>query len=206
MVSKKIIILGATGLIGSNFVRFFKNQGHEVLALSRLEFSDSVKGLDTFIAYDLIINCIGSSNVGFSYLNSSNDFESNVGVLRKVLELLREHKLNHIKFINLSSAAVYGNPKRFHVMETDSTQPLSPYGFHKSMAELLLQEYSQCFGLETLSSDIRVPKPPASNTSFIIDLSPNIGVLVKHRSPTKRMANGLTSFRSELTELATPGY
>jgi dTDP-glucose 4,6-dehydratase/UDP-glucose 4-epimerase len=100
---------------------------------------------------DVVINCIGSANVGFSYTNTSDDFESNVGVVRSILEILREQKLNHVKFINLSSASVYGNPKQLPVKESDPIQPLSPYGFHKTMAELLLREYSQSFGLKTLS-------------------------------------------------------
>jgi dTDP-glucose 4,6-dehydratase/UDP-glucose 4-epimerase len=100
---------------------------------------------------DVVINCIGSANVGFSYMNTSDDFESNVGVVRAILEILREQSLNHVKFINLSSASVYGNPKQLPVKESDPIQPLSPYGFHKTMAELLLTEYSQCFGLKTVS-------------------------------------------------------
>ena len=100
---------------------------------------------------DVVINCIGSANVGFSYKNTSEDFESNVGVVRAILEILREQNLNYIKFINLSSASVYGNPKQLPVQESDPIQPLSPYGFHKTMAELLLTEYSHCFDLKTLS-------------------------------------------------------
>ncbi len=94
---------------------------------------------------------MGSANVSFSYSNTSDDFESNFNVVRKVLEILRVYNLNHIKFINLSSAAVYGNPKILPVHELDPKQPLSPYGFHKFLTEVLLSEYSQCFGLKTLS-------------------------------------------------------
>lgn len=151
MISQKILILGNSGFIGSNFLELFENQGHEIYTLSRLEFSESNKLLKTFETTDVIINCIGSANIGFSYSNTAEDFESNVGVVRKTLEILRENNLNNVKFINLSSAAVYGNPTKLPVKETDSTQPVSPYGYHKLMAELLLKEYSQCFGLKTLS-------------------------------------------------------
>ncbi len=147
----KKVILGSTGFLGTNLLELFKSQGEEVCALSRLEFTNPNKVLDTIETSCVIINCIGSANVGISYSNTADDFESNVGVVRGVLEILRKHKLNHVKFINLSSAAVYGNPTRLPVKETDLIQPLSPYGFHKSMAEVLLKEYSQCFGLKTLS-------------------------------------------------------
>ena len=147
----RLLILGNTGFIGSNLLKFYQGQGHEISALNRLEFSDPNKLLKTIETSDIIINCIGSANVGFSYSNTEEDFESNVGVVRTILEILRENRLNHVKFINLSSAAVYGNPTTLPVKETDSTQPLSPYGYHKFMAEWLLKEYSQCFGLKTLS-------------------------------------------------------
>jgi UDP-glucose 4-epimerase len=147
----KILILGSSGFIGLNLLNLFKIQGHEVSALNRLEFTDVKKVLNTFQASDVIINCIGAANVGFSYSNVTGDFKSNVSVVRKALGKLREKNLNHVKFINLSSAAVYGNPKQLPVKESHPTHPLSPYGFHKTMAELLLKEYSQCFGLKTLS-------------------------------------------------------
>ncbi len=147
----KIIILGSKGFIGSNLVNLFQQQGHEIKTLTREEFMDNESFNMSLRNSDVVINCIGSANVGFSYTNTSEDYESNVGVVRTILEILREQNLNHVKFINLSSASVYGNPKQLPIKESDPIQPLSPYGFHKSIAELLLKEYSQCFGLKTLS-------------------------------------------------------
>jgi UDP-glucose 4-epimerase len=147
----KVLILGSRGFIGSNLVKLFHQQGHEIKSFTREEFMDNGNLRMSLENSDVVINCIGSANVGFSYTNTSEDFESNVGVVRTVLETLSEQNLNHVKFINLSSASVYGNPKQLPVTESDPIQPLSPYGFHKSMAELLLKEYSQCFGLKTLS-------------------------------------------------------
>jgi dTDP-glucose 4,6-dehydratase/UDP-glucose 4-epimerase len=147
----RILILGGTGFLGSNLVRLFQIRGLEIITLNRLDFSDTNKVLGSVEASNVIINCIGSANVGLSYSNTSNDFASNVGVVRMVLEILREHNIKHVKFINLSSAAVYGNPTRLPVRETDITQPLSPYGYHKLLAEILMKEYSRCFGLNTLS-------------------------------------------------------
>lgn len=146
-----ILITGSSGFIGSNLANLFRGQGHMVSNLNRLQLSNNECVIELFKTSEIIINCIGSANVGFSYSNTGEDFESNVVVVRGILELLREYKLNHIKFINLSSAAVYGNPIKLPIRDTDSTQPLSPYGFHKLMAELLLKEYSQCFGLKTIS-------------------------------------------------------
>jgi dTDP-glucose 4,6-dehydratase/UDP-glucose 4-epimerase len=72
-------------------------------------------------------------------------------VVKRILEVMRTYDLNKIKFINLSSAAVYGNPLELPTHENAPTLPLSPYGYHKLISELLMKEYSQCFGLRTLS-------------------------------------------------------
>lgn len=147
----KIIILGSTGFIGSSLVKLFQLQGLEVLTLDKMYFSVCQIENGLFQPDDVIVNCIGSANVGLSYSNTSADFDSNVDVVRRVLDLLHEHDLKHIKFINLSSAAVYGNPLRLPVHESDSTLPLSPYGYHKLMSEILVKEYSNCFDLKTVS-------------------------------------------------------
>jgi UDP-glucose 4-epimerase len=147
----QIIILGSRGFIGSNLVYLLQLQGHEIKTFNREEIIN-IGNVNRYLENsDVLINCIGSANVGFSYTNTSEDFESNVGVVRAILEILREQNLKHVKFINLSSASVYGNPKQLPIKESDLIQPLSPYGFHKTMAELLLTEYSKCFGLKTLS-------------------------------------------------------
>ncbi len=147
----RIVILGSKGFMGSSLASLFEQIGHTIKTLTREEFNNNKNLIKSIENSDTVINCIGSANVGFSYTNTSEDFESNVGVVRAILEILREQNLNHVKFINLSSASVYGNPKQLPVKESEPIQPLSPYGFHKSIGELILKEYSQCFGLKTLS-------------------------------------------------------
>ncbi len=147
----KIIILGGQGFIGSNLVNFFRYRGHEIQTLMKADLLDINKLINTFERSEVVINCIGSATVGYSYTNTEKAFESNVIIVCKVLELLRQNSFQHVKFINLSSAAVYGNPENLPVKESDETKPLSPYGYHKLMSELLLKEYHHCFGLKTLS-------------------------------------------------------
>jgi UDP-glucose 4-epimerase len=147
----RILILGNIGFIGSNLTNLFKLEGFKVKTLNREEFIDKEKLTNSIENSDVVINCIGSANVAFSYSDTEQDFESNVGSVRQVLEILRQRNLNYVRFINLSSAAVYGNPNKLPIKEIDQAQPISPYGFHKHMAELLLKEYSQCFGLKMLS-------------------------------------------------------
>ena len=144
-------ILGCQGFIGSTLVKFFQFQGYEIQTPSKADLLDINKLINAFENSEVVINCIGSATVGYSYTNTEEAFASNVIVVGKVLEILRQNSFQHVKYINLSSAAVYGNPNLLTISENAETNPLSPYGYHKLMSELLLKEYHHCFGLKTLS-------------------------------------------------------
>jgi UDP-glucose 4-epimerase len=49
-----------------------------------------------------------------------------------------------------SSAAVYGDPEMLPTNEDAELRPISPYGFHKLICEVLAREYNQCFGLKVV--------------------------------------------------------
>jgi UDP-glucose 4-epimerase len=48
-----------------------------------------------------------------------------------------------------SSAAVYGAPAGLPVFETQSLNPVSPYGIHKVLAESMVADYSRLFGISS---------------------------------------------------------
>jgi nucleoside-diphosphate-sugar epimerase len=155
----KILILGSEGFIGSHCVSHFLESNHNIFGVdlfeqpsipytyrkvSRLSFE-----IETIISendFDLIINASGSGNVGLSMNHPLIDFESNCLDLIKVLDAIRKFKPK-AKFIHLSSAAVYGNPKELPIKETDELKPLSAYGWHKLISENLCKEYVQLYGL-----------------------------------------------------------
>jgi nucleoside-diphosphate-sugar epimerase len=57
-------------------------------------------------------------------------------------------------FVILSSAAVYGNPIELPIKEETPCQPISPYGYHKYICEILCKEYESIFKIK--SSVLRV--------------------------------------------------
>jgi UDP-glucose 4-epimerase len=50
-----------------------------------------------------------------------------------------------------STAAVYGEPERIPVQETDPPRPTSPYGASKLAVDVTLQEYARLYGLAGMS-------------------------------------------------------
>jgi UDP-glucose 4-epimerase len=157
----KILIIGSKGFIGSHCVDYFQSKGCEIYQVdvngsSEANYYKTEPYNSDFTLpfkehqFDVCINASGSAHVGFSFENPSKDFELNVVNLQKILVTIRDYNPN-CKFINFSSAAVYGNPSVLPIKETHDCNPLSPYGFHKLQSELLLTEYHNFFGLNTCS-------------------------------------------------------
>ncbi|WP_298262432.1 NAD(P)-dependent oxidoreductase [uncultured Lutibacter sp.] len=157
----KILIIGSKGFIGSHCVDYFKSKNNDVWQADINKSNDknyyqiTSHNSDFSIIFkenkfDYCINASGSANVGFSFKNPSKDFELNVVNVQKILVAIRDFN-NSCKFINFSSAAVYGNPQVLPITEDSPCKPFSPYGFHKLQSELLLKEYYKFFGLNTCS-------------------------------------------------------
>lgn len=157
----KILIIGSKGFIGSHCADYFKSKGFEVWQADVNEsLVDNFYKIDRQHSdysilfkehqFDVCINASGSAHVGFSFENPSKDFELNVVNVQKILVAIRDYN-PECKFINFSSAAVYGNPQFLPITENSICKPLSPYGFHKLQSELLLTEYHKFFGLNTCS-------------------------------------------------------
>lgn len=161
---KRILITGATGFIGRALAESFLDGGKSsVFAVAspggalpsgladsvglRLPHPDLRRCLAEWHP-DLVFHCAGSALPTRSLSDPAGDFVSAVPVMQELLEGLRlEAPGAHL--VMLSSAAVYGQPERLPVSELDPIRPLSPYGYHKWMAELLCQEYSAIYGLRT---------------------------------------------------------
>ena len=155
----KVLIIGSKGFIGSHCVDYF-SQNHEVWGCDvvldyntpRYIFIDSVDSdfLEIFQnhKFDVCINCSGAANVPFSLDKPFNDFKLNALNVFKLLEAIRMHA-PECKFITMSSAAVYGNPESLPIVEGQKRMPVSPYGFHKVMAEMICEEYSKFWNTKT---------------------------------------------------------
>lgn len=99
---------------------------------------------------DICVNCCGAANVGASFTYPNEDFRLNAALVHDVLEAIRQFSPT-TRFLNLSSAAIYGNPARIPVAETSIAAPISPYGWHKQISESICLEYARCFNIGTLS-------------------------------------------------------
>lgn len=157
----KVVITGANGFIGSKMFERLENDGYEVEGWDRLTVNDgrniryidmsdtgSVnEALESFRP-DIVIHCAGSADVGKSIRNPESDYIGNVTLTHHLLFGLHEAKLDHVRFVFLSSAAVYGNPAALPITEDMQLNPLSPYALHKVMCEDICQYFAHNYDMD----------------------------------------------------------
>jgi dTDP-glucose 4,6-dehydratase/UDP-glucose 4-epimerase len=181
---QRLIVLGSEGFIGQYVAREFDSAGgqYEVhtadivassLSLPHSIIGDEKKAFERILAsdsFDLFINCTGAASVADSNQNPLRDYELNVANVARMLNAVRVTQGTACRFLNLSSAAVYGNPSLLPIGEETDTKPISPYGFHKLQAERLLQAYAELFGLRTGSVRIFSAYGPELRKQLFWDL------------------------------------
>jgi UDP-glucose 4-epimerase len=175
-----VLIIGSKGFVGSHCHRYFSGLGYNVFGCD-IQFSDESNyfqfhGIEKdygFIfkenKFDVCINAAGAANVSDSFANPEKDFALNVSLVFSLLNAIKNYNPD-CKLVNLSSAAVYGNPAELPIKETVHLRPLSPYGYHKMLSEKLLLEYHQLFGLKTCSLRVFSAYGPGLRKQLFWDL------------------------------------
>ncbi len=151
---KTVLVTGASGQIGS-YVLELLSRKYEVIGVDlkpypfNEEFKDLVKIGDLrsyeFVKnivkdVDAIIHLAAQVSVEKSWINPVYDAENNIISTVNLLKAGAEYGIK--KFIYISSAAVYGNPKYVPIDEEHPTNPISPYGVSKLAGEYYCKVFS----------------------------------------------------------------
>jgi UDP-glucose 4-epimerase len=160
----RILITGISGFIGGSLGRYAVSAGHTVLGTGRSRSAspnwtgpyvrtdvsaESLGGIIRDFVPDALLHAAGTASVSSSLADPLGDFRGAALVLANTLEAVRLSDGKALVVIP-SSAAVYGDPASLPVSESAPVQPISPYGFHKAVCELLAREYAESFGLNIM--------------------------------------------------------
>lgn len=162
-MDRPFVVTGAYGFIGRHVAQLLAARGHAVIGLGHGVWTQSEWQdwgltewhtvditLDTLVTYagrpQAIIHCAGSGSVVFSTTHPHQDYQRTVDTIAAVLEFVRLHAPD-AAVVYPSSAAVYGRATQMPISELARAQPISPYGVHKRVAELLCSMYAQHFAV-----------------------------------------------------------
>jgi UDP-glucose 4-epimerase len=168
---RHVLVTGGAGFIGSHLCEALLNRGFDVTIVDKMWNGqyENIQGIApelTVYEFDVcsltfreflldtkpnvIFHLAGIASVPLSVKNPPIDFRNNLEGSFQLLESLRIGGLNSILIV-ASSAAVYGNPSRIPIMETDPTIPISPYGVSKLAMERYVSVYSKLYGIRAAS-------------------------------------------------------
>jgi UDP-glucose 4-epimerase len=159
-----ILVTGGAGYIGSvvteeciaaghtAFVIDDLSKGHDCMVhpdaeLTVADIADrgTVESVLSDKKIDAVIHMAASSLVGESMTDPAKYFSNNVVAGAALLDAMLAADVRKIIFS--STAAVYGEPEKQPIEETDRLQPTNPYGESKLAFEHMLRWYSEAYDL-----------------------------------------------------------
>lgn len=162
-----VLITGGAGYIGSHTVRYFLDQGKEVVVVDNLQSGHKASIPDeNFYKVDLrdkeemdkifkkhdiegVIHFAANSLVGESMTKPYEYYHNNVYGMLCLLDVMRNNKVDKIVFS--STAATYGEPERTPILEEDITNPTNTYGETKLAMEKMMKWFDEAYGTKYIS-------------------------------------------------------
>ncbi len=170
-----VLVTGAAGFIGSNFVRLLIEQRPDVsvLAVDALTYAGNLANLSEFsgnesfhfhrvdicdpdalhplfeAGVDMVVNFAAESHVDRSIQGASAFVQTNVAGTQTLLDLARQHNVG--RFLQVSTDEVYGSlGPEGAFSEASPIEPSSPYSASKAAADFLVFAAHKTFGLDTV--------------------------------------------------------
>lgn len=161
--SKRILVTGGAGYVGSHCCKAFAEAGWEVVVYDNLsrgwrdlvQWGAMIRGdildrdaLDRAmrdVNPAAVAHFAALSYVGESLKRPDMYYRNNVTGTMNILDVMSADGVKNIVFS--STCATYGEPQYLPIDENHPQNPINPYGRSKLMAERLLQDYSDAFGI-----------------------------------------------------------
>jgi dTDP-glucose 4,6-dehydratase len=171
MSARRLLVTGAAGFIGSNFVRYWleRRADDRVVVLDLLTYAGdprNLDGLDVRLVegdisdlqlverllaeeeIDVVVNFAAESHNSLAVLDPGRFFRTNALGTQTLLEAARRHGVT--RFHHVSTCEVYGDlPLDSDLAFTEESpyRPRTPYNASKAAADHAVQAYFETFGL-----------------------------------------------------------
>lgn len=174
---KNILVTGAAGFIGSEFVRILAAERPDLnlISFDKLTYAgntdnllplkgvnnhsfvqgdiadlEGVRGIFDEHAIDTVVNFAAESHVDRSILDPEAFIRTDVFGVYRLLEASRQHGIG--RFMQVSTDEVYGDVEEGFSVETDTFLPNSPYASSKASGELMVRSYNVTYDMDTVIS------------------------------------------------------
>jgi UDP-glucose 4-epimerase len=153
-----VLVTGGAGYIGSHMIKYLVQKNCTVTVIDNLstgnrnavKSSNFIQGdladqelLEEVFSkarYDAVFHFAAFSQVGESVRNPLKYFRNNISNTINLLNVMDEANVHHLVYS--SSAAVYGNPVKDSISESDPLNPVNPYGLSKLVVEKIIEDWS----------------------------------------------------------------
>ncbi len=172
----KLLVTGAAGFIGSNFVRMIaKGDIQGILGVNVLDkltyagITENLVSAENFPSYhfvqgdicdpiqvsqmisevDAVVNFAAESHVDRSISGAADFVQTNIVGVQVLLDAIKASE-RQIRFLQVSTDEVYGSISEGSWTEEWPLQPNSPYSASKASGELLARSYSRTHGMDVV--------------------------------------------------------
>ena len=164
--TKKVVVTGGAGFIGSHLVRALLAEGYDTHSIDNYAggrfpervtegvtyHEGDIRNMDTlksvFDGAEVVFHTAALPRVQFSLEHPIETHEVNVTGTLNVLQAAKEMGVTRVVYSASSSA--YGDQAILPLIENMPAHPMSPYALHKYIGEQYCELYSDVFGLETV--------------------------------------------------------
>jgi GDP-mannose 4,6-dehydratase len=196
VMSKKILITGLTGMVGSHLLDFLvDNTDWEIHGLIRwrspldnilnhislinqqkrirLHYGDirdicSLEAIFSSVSFDIVFHLAAQSYPKTSFDSAEDTFNTNINGTRNIMECCKQYCRN-ATIHNCSSSEVFGRvPKEYVPIKEDTPfHPASPYAISKCSADLVGRYYAEAFDMNVLTTRMFTHTGPRRGDVFM---------------------------------------
>ena len=166
-MTKKVLITGISGFVGSHLVELLLDRNYEIAGLDIVDdieertiprdikiYSCDLRDeqevnqvINSFLP-DLIFHLAAQTSVKLSFENPADTFSINVNGSLNIFEAVSKLETPP-KMLFISSSEIYGQlkPEQIPVTEETPLMPVNPYGVSKAAVDLMAYQYFKVYNL-----------------------------------------------------------